>query len=266
MTPTLCVPPSQCPSCGEDLVRAGEYLVCLNVGVCPAQVVGALERWVQKIGILDWGSTALEALVEAGHVKEIADLYLLDRQTLASLQLAGRVLGSSADVMLANLHAKKELPLHTLVGSLGIPLMGRSNVKMLIESGYDTFDKLLAAKPIDIAKIDRMGDTKAVSFVRGIAKRKGAIDKLLAAGVTIKAAGQGVMKGKSVCLTGFRDAALEERVENQGGSIKSSVGRDLSYLVAKDPTSTSGKAQKARDLGIQVIGIEDMWNLLGGRS
>jgi NAD-dependent DNA ligase len=61
-----------------------------------------------------------------------------------------------------------------------------------------------------------------------------------------------------VCFTGVRDKALEASIAAAGGSIKSSVSKNVTILVCKDPSSTSGKAQKARSLGIEVIGLEDM--------
>ncbi len=61
-----------------------------------------------------------------------------------------------------------------------------------------------------------------------------------------------------MCFTGVRDKALEASIVNAGGLIKSSVSKNVTILVAKDPSSTSGKAQKARNLGIEVIGLDEM--------
>jgi NAD-dependent DNA ligase len=78
------------------------------------------------------------------------------------------------------------------------------------------------------------------------------------------------MKGKSVCMTGFRDAAMEDAIAAQGGVVKGSVSKTLTYLVALDPASASGKAQQAREyqqkgLPVQIVGIDDMWTILGGK-
>jgi len=68
--------------------------------------------------------------------------------------------------------------------------------------------------------------------------------------------------GKTVCMTGFRDRAMEEAVVAAGGMVASGVSKHLGFLVAADPDSTSGKASKARAYGVPVIGIDEMNELL----
>lgn len=255
--------PTDCPCCGFGLVREGAYLVCNNGVGCSAQRVGQIERWMEKVGIKEWGSTAIEALVEQGVVQDIADCYGLTVPVLSGLQLGGRVLGGSASVMVANLHAKKDLPLATLVGSLGIPLMGRSMVKVLVDASFDTLDKLQSATVPAIAAVPGMGQGRAQAFVAGIAAAEVLIARLLAAGVTIKAQAVGSMSGKSVCYTGVRCAEQEEAIEAAGGSIKGSVGKGLHFLVAKSKDTSSGKGQKAAALGVEVVTLDEMWKLLG---
>ena len=68
-----------------------------------------------------------------------------------------------------------------------------------------------------------------------------------------------------MCQTGFRDQAMADAFEAAGGTVKSSVSKGLTYLVTADPNSTSGKAQKARSYGTAIVGISDMWTLLGGQ-
>lgn len=68
----------------------------------------------------------------------------------------------------------------------------------------------------------------------------------------------GGLSGKVFVFTGFRSKELEQAVEAAGGKMGSSVSSKTTYLVTEDPNSTSGKAQKARDLGVAVIGIEEL--------
>lgn len=69
---------------------------------------------------------------------------------------------------------------------------------------------------------------------------------------------EGKLTGCVFVFTGFRSKEMEAKVEALGGKMGSSVSSKTTYLVADDPTSTSGKAQKARDLGIRVIGISEL--------
>ena len=230
--------------------------------MCPAQVTGSIKRWVKKVGILDWGESVIDALVDLGHAKDPADLYKLDEATLSAVELSGRRVGSASKTMLANLHAKKELPVNVLVGSLGIPLMGRSMVKKLVDAGYETLDDLATATVVDLASVPGMGQTKAEAFHEGLKRSTGLISKLVMNGITIKAPTTGPFKGKTICMTGFRDAAMHDAIEAAGGTIKSSVVKGLDYLVSKDPNSTSGKAKKARSQGTTILGVDEMWTQL----
>lgn len=255
--------PSCCPECNHPLVMSGEYLVCYGED-CPAQLLGGISRWVKKIGVLGLGDSIIEAFIEGAGVTDAADLYTLDPVKCEGIITgSGSRLGRTAHIVLAELHDKKEVPLHVFVGSLGIPLCARSVCKMIVDAGFDTLEKMEAATETQIASIPGLGVTKAAEFVKGFRARRTLMDKLIDNGVTIKAKAVGSMTGKSVCMTGFRSPEMEKAIEGAGGSIKGSVGKGLTYLVQKDPSSQSEKSKKAVALGVQVIGIDDMWALLG---
>lgn len=255
-------PPDCCPECNTNLVMDGEYLVCRGED-CPAQVAGAITRWVSKIGVLGIGPSIIAALVDQAGVLDAADLYVLDPAKIESVDVGGSRLGRTATTMLDELRSKSEVPLHTFVGSLGIPMCARSVCKLLVDAGYDSLDKMAAATVAHLSTVPGLGPSKATSFVEGFASRRPLMDKLLANGVTIKAKSVGALTGKSVCFTGVRIPALEKAIEDAGGTIKGSVGKGLTYLVQKDKDSQSGKSQKAKDLGVEVVGVDDMWALVG---
>jgi len=268
--------PTHCPSCTAPLSRDGEYLRCTNED-CPAQTTGAIKRYVSKVGVLHVGDALIEALVESNLVTDCADLYTLDPDEVALLEIGGRRVGGTADKAINNLNAKKTLPLHVLVGSLGIPLIGRSMAKIIVDAGYNTLSLMFKARvnhPLmankngtwvtlpPLASIPSVGDTKAISFVEGFASRAGLIAKLLANGITVQDV-SGPLVGKTFCMTGFRDQALAEAIEKAGGTMKGSVSKGLTYLISQDPNSTSGKAQTARQYGVKVIGIDEAQKLAG---
>ena len=265
--------PDQCPECSHTLVMDGEYLVCKNTASCPAQVSGLISTWVTKIGLKGWGDTVVEALTSQGIVSEPADLYHLDPAELATVEMNGRKIGSTAHTIMKELKDKgTELPLHVFIGSLGIPLCARSVAKMIVDAGYDTLGKMRAATEDEISSIPKLGGTKAEAFVTGMLVKADVIDNLIAGGVRIKPPADGPLKGLTVCMTGFRDPDMTAAIEDQGGTVKSSVSRTLNYLVLKDPKSTSGKAKKAHDYNgkaknghaIQIVGIDEMWGILNG--
>ena len=256
--------PDKCPACQGDLIIQGEYLLCHNED-CPAQVLGGISRWCKKVGVLGLGDSIIEALIENGGVEDAADLYTMVPSKGEHIPTGsdGSRLGRTAYMIADELKLKSEMPIHTLVGSLGIPLCARSVCKTIADAGFDDLAKMRAATVGQIAAIPGLGQGKAESFVKGLAAKNALIDKLLANGVRLKVKSVGALTGKSVCMTGFRAPDMEKAIEDAGGSLKSSVGKGLTYLVAKDPNSGSEKAKKATSLGVQVIGIDDMWALLG---
>lgn len=259
------VVPTTCPICGHLTERVGEYLICSNQKRCDAQVAGTIKRWVRKLGVKDVGDALIEVLCDLDIVKEPADLYRLTVEDLENVQMTGRRLGeSSATTAVKNLHARMELPLHVLVGSLGIPLWSRSMCKLLIRAGYDNLEKLYALRTPELINLEGVEVTKAEAFVIGLYDVKPFIDHLLEVGITVAKETEGIMKGKSVCFTGFRDAELSAAVEATGGIMKSSVSKGLTYLVAKNPTVQSTKLTKAKENGTEVISVETLKEMLKG--
>lgn len=259
---------TECPSCGSKLKRNGEYLMCGNGARCPAQQSGSIKRWVRKLDIKDWGETLIEALCANGMVGSIADLYSLDEDELAAVTLSGKRLGdSTAKRVMKNLRAKTKLSVADFVGALGIDLWGQSMCQIIVDAGFDSLEKMEDATVAQIASVDRVGETKAVAFVEGFRRRRKVIDDLLAAGIEIKKpVVGGKLSGMSFCFTGIRDKTLEAEIKDAGGKIKGSVSQGLTYLVAKDPKSASGKAKKARDQGTKIIGLDEMRAMLSTTS
>lgn len=255
-------PPTECPSCKGALTRDGEYLVCRSQE-CDAQALGAISRWVSKVGVLHVGDTLIEALIEAGFVEDCADLYMLDAVKVADLEIGGRRVGGTADKAINNLNAKKTMNLSTFVGSLGIPLIGRSMAKTIEDAGYDTLSKMAKAKIADVANIPGVGPTKAEAFVLGFQSKMGLMAKLIGdAGIVISVA-TGALVGQTFVMTGFRDATLKAALEAQGGTVKDSYSKGVTYLIALDPKGNSTKLTAARKNGTNVIGVDDAKQMAG---
>lgn len=252
-----------CPACGAATERDGAYLVCPNEDGCPAQVMGSLRRWVKKIGVLHFGDSLLKAVVEAGLVTKLSDLYRLEEDAVAALELDGRRVGGAAKRALDSLHAHKELTLATFVGSLGIPLCGRRMVSMLVDGGLTDLGALSSATEAQLAAVPGFGAAKATAFREGFDARKRVIVGLQRAGVKIlphvaAAPATGGLSGTVVCFTGVRNKALEADITALGGTVKSSLTKDVTVLVAKDVNSTSSKAQTARMRGVEIIDVYTM--------
>jgi DNA ligase (NAD+) len=245
----------------------GKYLFCFNDD-CPAQVAGGIRRWCERLELKGWGPALIEALCEAGWVNDASDLYALDPDKLATLEMAGRKVGDTAYIVMSELRTKTEVTLDVLVGSMGIPNCERSITRMLMAAGYDDLDKLEAMTAEEAEAVPGMGPVRADIFTENLPAKMPIIRRLLGAGIRLKTKNQivGVLTGKTVCLTGFRDKELSAAVEAAGGTMKDSVGKGLTYLVAKDPNSGSGKLQKAQKDGTLVVSIDDMWAIVRGQN
>ncbi len=254
--------PSKCPECGHVLEMEGEFLMCPDAAGCPAQRVGAVTRWCSGLDIKGWGEASVEALFDAGLVQDIADCYDLDPNKAELVKTDGRLLGQSARQMIGNLKAVKEAPLWKMLGLLGIPYCSTSTFRTVTEAGYDTIEKIQSLTMQDLTRIDGMGARRAEEMVGGLRRHANLIARLLG---HVKPAQKaiGAMTGKSICLTGFRDATLQGAFERAGGTVKGSVGKGLTWLVTPDPASTSDKAQKARGLGVEIVTPQRLRELLG---
>lgn len=255
--------PENCPSCDFPLHRDGEFFACGNKEDCPAQVRGGMQKWIEAVGLLDWGSAILDALTDEHGVSEPAHLYTVTEDMLSGLMLSGRVLGDSmAKRMVLARDQKKSLSLGAAVGAMCIPMCAKSTCESIVAAGFDDLDKMAAAKVSDLMAIEGIGDAKAEAFVTNFPAAKERLERLLAAGFEIKSASGGTLSGEVVCFTGWRDADVARRVEDAGGIMKDGISKKVTILVADNPTGTSGKLKKARGYGIRIIGRDELLDML----
>lgn len=161
-----------------------------------------------------------------------------------------------------------ELPLHALMGGLpyfGVGLGSRKFKKLINSLKITNIDQIVNLTEEDIISVDSFEKKTAEKVLFGIPMFVKFFNSLpeYANIVFFKEAENSSFKGKTIVFTGFRDAELQTMVERNGGEVKTSVSSKTSLVVAANPDSDSGKAQKARDLGIEIIGIDDLKKLLG---
>jgi DNA ligase (NAD+) len=260
-TGTIFQPPVECPSCGGRTKMYGENLMCINTDTCPAQKVGRVKNWINSLNILEWGETMLERLVETEKVSNIVDLYKLSVEDLASLERMG---DKSAKKCFEILWNHNPIPLELFIGSLSIPMIGSSTIKLIADAGFDSLDKILAASKEDFSNIKGLGPVKSESLFVGLKRNKEIISGLLSVGIKIKPKIFGSLSGKSFCFTGTmknKRKILEDIVVKNGGSNKS-VGKELNFLVIDDVASTKSKAVAARKLGIKFISEDDFLEMI----
>ena len=258
--------PSKCGSCESTLEDGGTRLFCPNPA-CPKKLHHRLEKWVSVLDIRELGEKLLRVLFDSGRVKIIPDLYTLSEKELAEYERMGEL---SAAKVIRHIRTKRELSLAAFVAGFDLEGVGELIMEKVVSAGFDTLEKLRSAASEDLAKVYGLGEITARTIVQGIRECSDEIDQVLTTGIISIAAPPKAeevpFKGLSFCFTGelkkMKRNQAEEKVKALGGSAKSSVTKDLSYLVTNEPESGSAKNKKALELGVKIIDEESFLALI----
>lgn len=252
--------PTSCPQCEQELVQEGEYLQCNNA-LC--RKTGNIQKWVNVVEIVGLGPKVIHQLVNRGLVSNPGDLYLLTIFSVESLERMGK---RSAEKLINAIQDKKEIPAYKILAGLNIQNCGRRVFKQLL-SHYPTIDSITNLTIEEMASVPGIGPIKAKQLYDGLKNKADVLQGLFEAGIKVADSSQSSMKlsGLSFCFTGSMDTPRDKLislVENNGGQHKSSVSKDLKYLVIADLNSTSSKAKKAKQLGIKLITEKEFLKML----
>lgn len=266
--------PSECPICGEPTQIEGKFLYCTNE-FCSGLGNGNLKRWVNTLDIESIGPEIIKMLYEKDLVREPADFYKLTVEQLSGLDRLGE---RSANKIVNNFKAKMELTLPEFISGLNIPSFSTKTSEALLNTGYDTIDKILNAKKEDLVKIKGIELKTATFIIEGMKSKETVIQNLLEVGIKIRepikiSLESEEFKGISFCFTGaiqsiktdgkrYTREDMYDLVLKNGGKIEESVKRGLSFLVMADPNSTSSKANKAREIGTKIMSEEEFFRLI----
>ena len=262
--------PSICSSCKSELKDAETRLYCPNPS-CPKRLHHRLEKWVSVLDIRELGEKLLRQLFDSNRVRIIPDIYSLTEGELADFERMGEL---SAGKVIRHIQTQRELSLSVFVAGFDFEGVGELIMEKVVSSGFDTLEKLRSATVEDLSDVYGLGEITAKTIVLGLRECADEMDRVLDAGIVSitppPAADQVPLRGLSFCFTGelrkMKRNAAEEKVKNLGGSVKSSVVKDLSYLVTNDSGSGSAKNKKALELGVKVIDEEGFLALLEGKS
>jgi len=252
-------PPEVCWECGCEIVKDGAIHFCKNP-TCTGKKFQLLKHWVTKRNILHIGDELLMTLYKDYGVKTPDDLYTMDEDVLANVPRGNGIVGSNAKRIMAEINKSRECPLNEFVGSLGIRFLGRRQAEIMIDMGIDTLDKFRTIYAENLAQMEGFSETKAEAIVEGLKNASNLMDNLITRGVEVidpvkKVAGNSL--SMVVCFTGVRPSKEQkEKFESLGGTVKSGVSKNLTHLVVRDVNTTSNKATKAKDLGVEVVDLD----------
>jgi DNA ligase (NAD+) len=258
--------PKNCPVCGFDAVRpAGEVVTrCTNTD-CPAKVKARILYFAARkaMDIEGLGDVLVERLVDLGFVRDVADLYSLDWETVANLE---RMAEKSAKNLINQIENSKTRGLQRLLYGIDIRHVGERYAKILANH-YRSIDRLAAASVEELDAIHEIGETVAVSVFNFFQnpRNQDLIRRLKNAGVKLEIDGDSTASfderfvGKTFVLTGkleelTRDDAAR-LIEERGGRVANSVSKKTDYVVAG--ADAGSKLTKAESLGVKVLGEDE---------
>ena len=252
--------PQVCPICGAQAVREeGEAAWYCNGVECPAKLQRGIEHFVSReaMDITGLGEAIVEELISRGLIKNIADIYKLTFEDIASLKKNGK---KFAQNLIDAIEESKHRDLYRLVNALGVRHVGVKLAKSLCKT-YDTMDKLMEASYESLCMKDEIGQIIAKSVYDFFREEQtiDLINRLKEYGVNMVAEKEeGVddrFAGMTFVLTGTLEKYSRDEasaiIEKFGGKTSGTVSKKTSYVLAGE--SAGSKLVKAQELGIKII-------------
>ena len=264
--------PNVCPECGWRVERQGEEAAirCTNPH-CPALGREGLIHFVSRdaMNIDGCGPSVINALLDAGLVRDAADLYSLRKEDLLKLERMGE---KSADNLLAALAESKKNELDKLLFALGIRHVG-AKVARILATEFGSIEKLQQAQPEELAQIRDIGDKIAESAVTwlNVPANIDLVERLAAAGLTMTFTPPASQEdnpffGKTLVFTGTMPtlgrAEAKTMAQDVGAKVSGSVSKKTDYVIAG--AEAGSKLEKAQQLGVTVIDEAEFLRLLKG--
>ena len=266
------VMPTACPICGAEVVREDGEAVARCTGIeCPAKLVMNISHFASKEGmdIDGLGLKIVEQLVDNGLIKNIADIYYLKEEEIASLKKNGK---KFANNLINSINESKNNDLSKLISALGIRHIGVKSAKGLAKK-YNKIEEIQNASFEELSNINDVGEITAQSvyeFFR-MEQTKDLLEKLKNAGVNMSKVQEqddrnydDRFKDMTFVLTGTldnytRDEA-SEIIEKFGGKVSGSVSKKTNYVLAGEEAGS--KLTKAESLGVAIIYENDFENMI----
>ncbi len=261
--------PEKCPVCGTKVVRTeGEVdYRCVNAN-CPAKLMGTILHFASRgvMNIDGVGESLVTQLIERGMVKNVADIYDLTKEKLLDLD---RFADKSAENILNEIRDSKKLPLERVIYGLGIRMVGERTAQFLAEH-FGSMEAIKNASVEELQDVGEVGPKIAESIAEffGNAANQKLVERLRKAGLVME--GQKKQRGtklagKTFVLTGtlahFTRDEAKKIIEDAGGKVTGSVSKKTDYVVAG--ADAGSKLDKAKELGVAVIGEREMEKLAG---
>jgi len=255
--------PRKCIVCGNELINEETRLYCPNPK-CERKNLYRIEKWLNVLGIKEFGGVLLRKLFNSGRVQEIADLYTLKESDITVFERMGEGIAQKA---LRNLYSVKEISLSKFIAGFNIEGIGELIAEKVIQEGFDTLEKIRKASVYELSSVEGIGESTAEVLKEGVELLNSEMENVLDTGrISIIHPGEGKLAGRSFCFTGtlnkMKRSDAEDLVVQEGGMVKNAVTKDLDYLVTNNPESGSSKNKKANNWNIPIINEEEFYQMI----
>lgn len=261
--------PKVCPVCGAPAVREEGEAALRCTGIeCPAKSLRTIIHFASReaMNIDGLGYKIIEQLIEKGLISNIADIYTLTLEDVASLKKNGT---KFAQNLIDSIENSKQNDLYRLIAALGIRHVGVKGAKILAKK-YKTMDNLMKASFESLALADDIGEITADSIYTFLKNDQtiDLINRLKKSGVNMKAIedenADNRFEGKTFVLTGSLEKYTRQEasdiIEKFGGKVSGSVSKKTSYVLAGEEAGS--KLTKAQNLGIAIISEEQFEEMI----
>lgn len=260
--------PTRCPVCNTRLVREEDGVVwCCPAGIsCPAQTLAALTHFVSRaaMDIEGIGEKVLENLIDKGLVKHPNDLYHLKATDLLVLP---RMSQNVAEKLIASIDASRKVKLNRFLFALGIKGVGESTARDL-SIHFGKLSRIRNADMADLLEVPDVGPKIAKSIVdffkndHNAQVVKDLVEQLEVS--KVESTAEGPLFGRTYVITGSfkysRDVIAAE-LQARGAKVSGSVSANTYAVIAGE--NAGSKLDKAKELGVTILGPEDLKVLIG---
>ncbi len=261
--------PKVCPVCGAPVVREEGEAVSRCIGIeCPAKLVRNIIHFVSRdcMNIDGLGDKIIEQLINKNLISNIADIYFLKFEDIATLKKNGQKFTQN---LIDAINNSKNNDLYRLIAALGIRHIGTKAAKTLAKK-YKTMDNLMNASLESLAMTDDIGEISANSIYEFFRQDQtiDLINRLKEANVNMEALESedidNRFEGKTFVLTGtlekFTRKEASDLIEKHGGKTSGSVSKKTDYVLAGEDAGS--KLTKAQSLGVEIITEEQFEEMM----
>ena len=251
--------PVFCPYCEKTLVK-DPVLRCVNLN-CDSRIIGKIMNYTDKMRIANISIGTITTLFNAGYLKSIEDLYRLEdhKRNIAMMEGFGEV---SVNNIIAGINARLQVYDYELLGSLGIPNIGRKMFKRISNIYY--LDELIdICNNNDSKKLLKIGgikDKTCKKIIEGVQLNKKTIQFLRSKLDVRRDEKKYTIK---VCFTKVRDKDFEAYLESKNVLVMEDYSKEVDMVIIKDSSTTSGKIDKAKKQGKEIVTLDEAKKMFG---